>query len=277
MIRYLLLVGLLLGSIFVNNHLKAQQFYNFEEFFEDTAFIQSNGIKTVTLRIPNLTNDTSSEALAVQRLCYNPYGKLGQYEYNLYTNQPHRGYVEHFYNDGAQRFKSHSYKRGADGRDSLREVVVYHHDETGKVYLEEHHQIYISEFNEWTIGYEWFGDSLRVQYAPDSRIDSVRYDANRHIVEYTQSGWRYRNFYDNEGKKTHMLRFFMTDEAKEGSEVGQYEYIYDNRGRLTRIETIGREIIFEYGDLGLPVSSYQRDRTTGKQLGFQVFFEYELR
>jgi hypothetical protein len=275
--RLLLLIGLFMGNSLLNNHLKAQQFYNFEEFFEDSAFILSNNIKTVTLRIPSLVNDTAAETFAVQRLCFNPYGKLGQYEFNLYNDAPNKGYVEHYHNEAAQRFKSHTYKRNKFGRDSLREIVEYHHDETGKVYFEEHHQIYISEFNEWTIGYEWYGDTLRVEYAPDSRIDSVRYDGQKHVVEYTQAGWRYRNFYDNEGRKTHMLRFFLDNKAVEGTEVGQYEYIYDQRGRLIRIETTGREIVYEWGDLGLPVSSYQRDRSSGKILGHHVFYEYEFR
>ena len=274
----LLIVNVLCIIISVN--IKAQQFYNFEEFFDDSSFILAHNILTVTAHIPELMQDTTQlEFLPYQKLCFNPYGKLGQYEYNLtYIPRKPKGFVQHFYNKTARCFKSYRYNRADDGRDSLREVIAYDYDEVGKLVIEEHHQIYISEFNEYSINYEWFADTLRVQFAEGNKMDSMRLDNQKRIVMYSANGIINYPIYDEiTGRRVRMKRFIMDDEAKAPSEISECVYIYTDEGRLLRIETTGRETIFLYNDRDLPISSQTRDRATGRQIGWQVFYEYEFR
>ena len=273
-------IVLLLANLLIFNNLRAQQFYNYEEFFNDSAYILSHFIKTVTMRIPALENDTTNDdIIPFQKLCYNPYGKLGQYEFNLArSRQQPRGFVEHHYGDDARCFKSLRYQRNEKNLDSLREVTVYSYDETGKLFFEEHHQIWISEFNEWTCGYEFIGDSLRVKYSHDEKVDSFKLDLTGKLVEFTRDGWRFRLTFDpSTGKKTRMTRFFLDNKAAAGVEVADYNYVYGDDGNVARIEMTGREVMFLYDDRGLPISSFLRERASGKMLGYQIFYDYEFR
>lgn len=270
--------------LFLSNSIKAQSFYNFDGFIADSAFVTNNKIKSVIIRIPSLLDDTANkEFLPFQKLCFNPFGKLATYEFD-YSEKKRENldYLEYYYNDTTTRcYKSHRFRRPKDGpgtgKDSIREEIVYHYDEAGKLFFEEHHQIFISEFNEWTIGYEWYGDTLRVRYAENNKIDTVRFDEKGRLLEYTEGGKIYSINYDSLGRRIKMPYFLLNKDLTKGKQIGEYRYVYDGRGTLERIESLGYELVFTNDFMGLPMSSQMLDRKTGKTIGWQVQYEYEFR
>ncbi len=266
------------------NEIEAQSFYNFDSFLADSAFVTNNKIKSVIIRIPSLLDDTTSkDYLPFQKLCFNPFGKIATYEYDYSeTKRVNEDYLEHYYNNTTSRcYKSHRFRRPkggpGTGKDSIREEIIYHYDEEGKLFFEEHHQIFISEFNEWTVGYEWYGDTLRVRYAENNKIDTVRFNEKGLLSEYTEGGKIYSIFYDNVGRRIKMPYFLLNKDLTKGTQIGEYSYIYDGRGKLERIETLGYELVFTNDFMGLPTSSQMRDRKTGQPIGWQVQYEYEFR
>ena len=56
-----------------------------------------------------------------------------------------------------------------------------------------------------------------------------------------------------------------------------FQFIELGIGNVARIEMTGREVVFLYDDRGLPISSYLRERASGKTLGYQIFYDYEFR
>ncbi len=266
---------------FIPTQLSAQQFYHFEEFYEDSAFIVAKNIKSVTVRMPDLMTDTTeSEYLPLQKLCFNPYGKLAKYEFNLTPDNQRKpfGFIENFYNETARCFRSYRYHRGKDERDSIREVILYEYDEIGRLIIESHHQMQIGEYNEYSINYEWFADSFRLQLAEENRMDSVRFDPQRRAVMFSQNGVIYYPYFDEKtGLRQKMQRFVRDESTEKPIEISEVAYIYDDSRKLVRVETAGREVIFLYDYNGLPISSQMRDKTSGKQIGWQVYYEYEFR
>jgi hypothetical protein len=260
---------------------QAQQFYHFEEFFEDTAFIVSKNIKSVTVRMPDLMTDTTeSEYLPLQKLCFNPYGKLAKYEFNMTPEKRRKpfGFIENFYNEAARCFRSYRYHRGKDERDSIREVILYEYDEIGRLAIESHHQMQIGEYNEYSINYEWFADSFRLQLAEENKMDSVRFDTRHRAVMFSQNGVIYYPFFDETtGLRSKMKRFVRDESTDKSIEISEVIYFYDDAKKLLRVETVGREVVFLYDFNGLPVSSQIRDKASGKQIGWQVYYDYEFR
>jgi YD repeat-containing protein len=267
--------------VFYTTSLKAQSFYNFDGFIADSAFVITNKVKSVTIRIPTLLDDsTNKEFIPFQKLCFNPFGKIATYEYDYSEkNRDNIDYMEHYYNDTTARcYKSHRFRRAKmTGKDTLREEVVYHYDETAKLFFEEHHQLYISEFNEWTVGYEWYGDTLSIRYAENNKIDTTRFDAKGRISEYTDRNRLYKITYDSLGRRSKMTYFLLNTDNAKHRKIGEYSFIYDLGGKLERIETAGHEIVFTYDFMGLPLSSQMRDRKTGQPLGSQIVYEYDYR
>jgi hypothetical protein len=261
--------------------LMAQQFYHFEEFFEDSAFIIAKNIKSVTVRMPDLMTDTAeTEYLPLQKLCFNPFGKLAKYEFNLSPEMRRKpfGFIENYYNEAARCFRSYRFHRGKDERDSIREVILYDYDEGGKLTIESHHQMQIGEYNEYSINYEWFADSFRLQLAEENKMDSVRFDEKHRAVMFSQNGVIYYPIFDEKtGSRTRMKRFVRDESTEKPIEISELTYIYDDNKQLLRVETVGREVIFLYDFNGLPISSTIRDRASGKQIGWQVQYEYEFR
>jgi hypothetical protein len=259
----------------------AQQYYHFEEFFEDTAFINAKNIKAVTVRMPDLVSDTTeTEYLPLQKLCFNPYGKLAKYEFNLTPERKRKpfGFLENYYDKAARCFRSYRFHRGKDERDSIREVILYDYDEQGRLTIESHHQMQIGEFNEYSINYEWFADSFRLQLAEENKMDSVRFDERHRAVMFSQNGIVYYPVFDETtGTRIRMRRFVRDESSEKAIEISEVNYVYDDSKRLIRVETAGREVIFLYDFNGLPISSQMRDRTSGKQIGWQVYYEYEFR
>ena len=275
---------LAIGFLLFYNTTSAQSFYNFDGFIADSAFVKQNKIKSVIIRIPSLLDDTTNkEFLPFQKLCFNPFGKLATYEFDYSEkNRENLDYFEHYYNDTTTRcYKSHRFRRpkngSGTGKDSIREEIVYHYDETGKLFFEEHHQIYISEYNEWTVGYEWYGDTLRVRYAENNKIDTVRFDESGRLSEYTEGGKIYSINYDSLGRRIKMPYFLLNKDLTKGKQIGEYSYIYDGRGKLERIESLGYELVFTNDFMGLPMSSQMVDRKTGQTIGWKVQYEYEFR
>ena len=267
-------------------NLKAQNFYNFDGFIADSAFVMNNKIKSLTIRIPSLLDDTTNkEFIPFQKLRFNPFGKLATYEYDFSEKKRiNQDYIENYYSDLTSRcYKSHRFRRPKDGpgtgKDTIREEIIYHYDETGKLFFEEHHQIYISEFNEWTVGYEWYGDTLRIRYAENNKIDTVRFDEKNRISEYTDRGMMYKISYDSLGRRSKMAYFLLNkdDANAKPTQIGEYNLVYDLSGKLERIETTAYEIAYTYDFMGLPLSSQMRDRKTGQPIGWQVLYEYEYR
>lgn len=275
-----LLIINVLFSLF-STQLKAQQFYHYEEFFDDTAFIVSKNIKSVTVRMPDLMSDTTElEYLPLQKLCFNPFGKLAKYEFNLTPEKQRKpfGFIENFYDASARCFRSYRFHRGKDERDSVREVILYEYDEGGRLTIESHHQMQIGEFNEYSINYEWFADTFRLQLAEENKMDSVRFDEQHRALMFSQNGIIYYPYFDEKtGLRQGMKRFIRDDSSESPIEISEMKYVYDDAKRLIRIETAGREVIYLYDFNGLPISSQSRDKVSGKQIGWQVNYEYEFR
>lgn len=272
------------GFLLFMTHLKAQSFYNFDGFIADSAFVINNKIKSVTIRIPTLLDDTTNkEFIPFQKLNFNPFGKLATYEYDYSEKKrENEDYLEHYYDSVTKHCtKSHRFRRPkggpGTGKDTIREEIIYKYDETGKLFFEEHHQIYISEFNEWTVGYEWYGDTLRVRYAENNKIDTVRFDLNGRVSEYTDRGMLYQISYDSLGRRSKIAYFLLSEKDNKAQRMGEYAMIYDLSGKLERIETGVHEIVFTYDFMGLPLSSQMRDRNSGRAIGWQVMYEYEYR
>ncbi len=267
--------------LFFSSKLAAQQYYHFEEFFEDTTFIVSKNIKAVTVRMPDLVNDTTeTEYLPLQKLCFNPYGKLAKYEFNLTPERLRKpyGFIENFYNEAAHCFKSYRFHRGKDERDSIREVILYEYDDIGRLTIESHHQMQIGEYNEYSINYEWFADTFRLQLAEENKMDSVRFDERHRAVMFSQNGVIYYPLIDETtGLRQRMKRFVRDESTEKPIEISEVSYVYDASKRLIRVETSGREVIFLYDYNGLPISSQMRDKGSGKLIGWQVNYEYEFR
>ncbi len=266
------------------NNSQAQSFYNFDAFITDSAFVINNKVKSVTIRIPTLLDDTTNkEFLPYQKMCFNPYGKLATYEYDYSEKKrENEDYIEHYYDEITKHcYKSHRFRRPKNGagtsKDTIREEINYKYDETGKLFFEEHHQIFMTEFNEWTVGYEWYGDTLRIRYAENNKIDTVRYDEKGRLLEYTDRNIMYKISYDSTGKRSKMAYFLINDEKMQGKQLGEYRLFYDLTGKLDRIETEGSEIVFTYDFMGLPLSSQMRDKKTGQNMGWRVMYDYEYR
>jgi hypothetical protein len=269
-------------------NLKAQNFYNFDAFIADSAFVIKNKIKSLTIRIPTLLDDTTNkEFLPYQKLCFNPLGKLSTYEYDFSEkNRINEDYIEHYYDEISKKCqRSHRFRRPKGGagtsKDSIREEIIYKYDETGKLFFEEHHQIFMTEFNEWTVGYEWYGDTLRIRYAENNKIDTVRFDEKGRLSEYTDRNIMYKISYDSTGKRSKMAYFLIHDDKdfgkNIGKQLGEYALFYDAKDNLERIETMGSEIVYTYDFMGLPLSSQMRDKKTGQLMGWRVMYDYEFR
>ncbi|MBL7815822.1 MAG: hypothetical protein JNL70_12480 [Saprospiraceae bacterium] len=264
--------------------MQAQQFYNFDNFIADSAFIKNNKIKSITIRIPKLLDDTTNkEFVPFQKLYFNPFGKLATYEYDFSEKKrENEDYIEHYYDEKTTKcYKSHRFRRPKEGvgtaKDSIREEIIYHYDEVGKLFFEEHHQIFISEFNEWTVGYEWYGDTLRIRYAENNKIDTVRYDSQGRIAEYKERGKIYQIQYDSQGRRSKAIYFLVKEDETKGKQIGEYNFVYDSKGNLERIESTGHEIVYINDFMGLPLSSQVQDKQTGKMVGFQIVYDYEFR
>lgn len=257
--------------------LNAQYYYHYEDFLNDSAFIVKNNIKVVNMRIPEIMGDTTQEYYPYQKFCFNPYGKLAWYEYDYVEHNNRRKYYYlHYYNERAIRFKSRIFQR-CDGIDSLREEVRYLHDAKGRILHEDHYQIFIQSYNEWSYNYEWQGDSLKIKMDEHGILDSVRIDDKGREIQYTYNNMRCISDYDEKGRRL-VSRFFwqnaqITDEYK----VDEVHYIYDSNDRIVRIETDSRIITFEYNAQGLPISSTGVSKFDGEKMAFTIHYDYEFR
>ncbi len=272
-----LLASIFFFNLFILNSLYSQYFYNYEDFLSDSTFILKNQIKVVTIRIPELMGDSATETPAFQRLCFNSFGKLTWFEFDSIDNNIRRKfYTWHFYNEKAQRFKSRIFQR-CENMDSLREEVQYHYETNGRLLQEDHYQIFIAAYREWSFSYEWQGDSLCIKTDDLGNLDTLNFNKNIQPVNYTQEGWRYEVEYDSKNRKSQVRYFRKEDGDSEETKVDDVHYLYDERNRLYKIETSTRTISFIFNSDDLPTSSFTLDKFTGKRIGFQVFYDYELK
>ncbi len=264
-------------NLLIFNRIQAQQLYHYEDFFNDSAFILKNNIKVVNIRIPELYGDSTKEYYPYQKLCFNPYGKLAWYEYDFFEGNVRRKYYSwHFYDENAQRTKSRIFQR-CDGRDSLREESQYFYDAKGRLYHEEHYQIFITAYREWTYNYDWQGDSLKIKMDDFENKDTARLDSEGREVEFVYNNIRYQIDYDKKGKRNRARYFFLNDKITDEYKVDEVYYIYDKKDRLLRLETDSRVITFEYNVKGLPISSSGKSKFTGEKMGPRIYYDYELR
>lgn len=260
-----------------HNTIQAQQLYHYEDFFNDSTFILDNNIKIVNIRIPELYGDSSKEYYPYQKICYNPYGKMAWYEYDFYEGNVRRKYYSwHFYNEKAQRTKSRIFQR-CDDRDSLREESQYFYDTKGRLYHEEHYQIFITAYREWAFSYDWQGDSLKIKIDDFDNKDTSKLDIAGREVEFVYNNVRYQIDYNKKGKKHRARYFFLNDKITDEYKVDEVYYIYDKKNRLIRLETDSRIITFEYNEKGLPISSSGKSKFTGEKMGPRIYYDYEFK
>jgi hypothetical protein len=277
MTKNLLFILLAVFNILIINDLKSQYYYNYEDFFSDSTFILTNNIKVVTITVPDLEGDSAATMPAYQRLCYNNFGKLAWYEFDSVANNAKRKYYTwHFYNDNGQRYKSRIFQR-CEFMDSLREEVQYHYAPDGKLHQQDHYQIFIAAYREWSFAYEWQGDTLSFKTNDFGKIDTITYNALRKPTSYNREGWHYEVEYDDKGRKSKQSYFWINDEKTEDLKVGEMNFIYNNDEKLEKIETSSRIITFNYNRQGLPYSSITTDKFSGQRVGFPIFYTYEMK
>ena len=257
--------------------LHAQHFYNYEDFFSDSSFILRHNIKVVNMRIPELLGDSAKAYAAYQRFCYNPYGKLAWYEYDSIVNNVRRKYYTwHLYDQSARINKSRIFQRCAE-RDSLREEIRYFFDPYNRLYHEDHYQIYISAYREWSFDYVFEGDSIKIRVDELDNQDTMRIDKLGRETEFTHEDWKYQAEFDDNGRRSKLRCFLVNNETTERTFVDEMVFAYDDKGRQTSIISSTRTIIYTFNVDGLPASSTVYDKLTGKKVGFEVFYDYEFR
>jgi hypothetical protein len=271
---------ILIFLTFLTNHNAiAQNFYNYEDFIADSAFVQRHNIKVLSMRIPELQLDSSREHLASQRLCFNPNNKLAWYEHDsLKNNVVKRYYTWHFYNNQSQLFKSRIFQRCADGTDSIREEVKYHFSPEGRMYEEYHSLIYTGAYHEWYLVYEWQGDSTRICSNEEDYSDTTFFNKKGMVTQFVKDGWKYTVEYNERGKKSKMQYFQYDETTSRGEElIDTMVYEYDADGLLQKIVGNQNEIIFTYNSNGLPLSSKILKKGTSEKSGWEIFYDYEFR
>lgn len=268
---------ILMLNLLICANLQGQYFYNYEDFFTDSTFILSHNIKVVTISVPDIEGDSAAIMPAYQKLCFNQFGKLAWYEFDSIANNTKRKfYTWHFYNDNAQRYKSRIFQR-CEGLDSLREEVQYHYTPEGRLHQEDHYQIFIAAYREWSFAYDWQSDTMSLRINDLGKVDTIYYNALKKPTSYTREGWHYEVEYDQKGRKTKQSYFSIGDEKNEETKVGEMVFIYSEHDKLEKIETSTRVITFNYNSNGLPESSVTTDKFTGKRLGFPIYYLYEMK
>jgi hypothetical protein len=258
----------------------AQNFYNYEDFIADSAFVQRHNIKVLSMRVPELLLDSSRVYLASQRLCFNPENnKLAWYEHDsLKNNVVKRYYTWHFYNKESQLSSSRVFQKCADGTDSIREEIKYRFNPQGRMYEEYHYLIYTGAYHEWYFVYEWQGDSVRICSNEEDYSDTTLYNKKGLARQFVKDGWRYNIEYNEQGKKSKM-EYYQYDETTSQADalIDAMTYEYDATGLLQKIVGTQNEIIFTYNASGLPLSSKMIKKSTGEKVGWEVFYDYEFR
>jgi hypothetical protein len=263
-----------------NHNLISQNFYNYEDFMADSAFVQRHNIKVLTMRVPELLLDSGREHLATQRLCFNPENnKLAWYEHDsLKNNVVKRYYTWHFYNKESQLCNSRVFQRCADGTDSIREEVKYRFSPEGRMYEEYHYLIYTGAYHEWYFVYEWQGDSARICSNEEDYQDTTLFNKKGLVTQFVKDGWKYNVEYNEQGKKSKMQYYQYDETTSRGDElIDVMNYEYDANGSLLKIVGTQNEIVFNYDSNGLPVSSKIVKKTTGEKVGWEIFYDYEFR
>jgi hypothetical protein len=268
---------ILFFSLCFSVQIKAQYYYHYEDFLNDSAFIVKNNIKIVNIRIPEIMGDTSKGFYPYQKLCFNPYGKLAWYEYDYIENNSRRKYYYlHYYNEQALRFKSRIFQR-CEGIDSLREEVRYMHDENGRLIHEDHYQIFIQAYNEWSYDYAWVGDSLKLKMDDSGVLDTIRINNKGKEIEYNYNNMRCQTQYDEKGRRKQARYFWQNTQQTDEYKVDEAHFIYDIEDKLARIETDSCIITFYYDENGLPTSSMGVSKFDGQKMQYMIFYDYEFR
>jgi YD repeat-containing protein len=270
---------LFLLTFLTAHDLIAQNFYNYEDFLADSAFIQRHNIKVLSIRVPELQSDPTREHLASQRLCFNPQGKMSWYEHDsVKNNVVRRYYTWHFYDEQSRLFKSRVFQKGNNGVDSIREEVKYHFSPEGKMYEEYHTLIYTGSYHEWYLVYEWQGDSVRICSNEEDYQDTSYYNNKGLVTQFVKDGWKYTVEYNEQGKKSKMSYYQYDETTSKGEQlIDIFNYEYDDNGWLSKIVGTQNEVVYIYNATGLLQSSKIVKRSTGEKVGWEIFYEYEFR
>ena len=254
-----------------------QQFYNYEEFFKQPEFIKSHKIKSVIMRVPSMEKDTGSDIFTFQKLGFNPDGQLAWYEHD---KQDKRGlkkyYTWHFYDSKSHRYLSKLIER-CDGQDSLRELSNYFYDERGHLTHEEHIQMNEINYNDWNVEYEWVSDTVRVRYSEISKKDTTYFDTQGRITGFEENSWKYKVEYDEKGRLKRSSYYWLNSPTIQDNLIDERLYYYNKEGGLEKIESDSWVVIFKLDYSGLPMSSRVADKRSGKSLGWEMVYEFEMR
>ena len=257
--------------------LLGQQFYNYEEFFKHPEFIKSRKIKSVIMRVPLMEKDTNSDIFTFQKLGFNPDGQLAWYEHD---KQDKRGlkkyYTWHFYDGQSHLYLSKLMER-CEGQDSLRELSNYFYDERGHLTHEEHYQMNEINYNDWTVEYEWVNDTVRVRHSEINKKDTTYFDSQGRITGFEENSWKYKIEYDEQGKLKRSSYYWLNAPTVQDNFVDERLYHYNKEGNLERIESDAWEVVFKLDYSGLPTSSSVTDKKSGKNLGWEMVYEFEMR
>ena len=229
------------------------------------------------MRVPTMQHDTSVDLLTFQKLGFNPDGQLAWYEHD---KQDKKGlkkyYLWHFYNERSNRYLSKLIEH-CDGRDSLRELSNYFYDDGNHITREEHFQINVVPYNDWTVDYEWLNDTVRVRHSEVAKKDTTILDSQGRIIGFEENSWKYKIEYDEQGKLKRSSYYWLNSPTTADNLIDERIYHYDKEGNLERIESDSWEVIFQLDFTGLPMSSRIVDKISRKNLGWEMIYEYETR
>ncbi len=269
---YNLLIPVFFVLLFIATKSSGQTHYHYENFFNDSAFINKHRIKVLTMRIPQLERDSSKNFFAYQKLCFNPYGKLAWYERDSVQNNVKRRYYTHlYYNASAQNYKTRIYERCSD-IDSLREEINYLLDGKFRVLQETHFKIFIGAYYEWAEYHDWSGDSMHIKY-DDFELRDTSFLVNGRVQTIRNLTEQNDYVYDEQGRLRRITLYAIDEVTQEKELLDETSFEYEG-ARLTRVSSKEREINFTYNAEGLPIKSVSMGKN-GERAGFEIFYDYE--
>ena len=229
------------------------------------------------MRVPAMEKELTTDVLSFQKMGFNPDGQLSWYEHD---KQDKKGlkkyYLWHFYDKKSRRYLSKMLER-CNGQDSLRELSNYFYDDHDHIIHEEHFQMNIINYNDWTIDYEWLGDTVRVRHSEINKIDTTLFDNQGRMIGFEENSWKYKIEYDEQGRFKRSSYYWLNSPTTQDNLIDARTYHYNREVHLERIESEAWEVLFQLDFSGLPMSSRIVDKKTGKSLGWEIVYEYETR
>ena len=96
-------------------------------------------------------------------------------------------------------------------------------------------------------------------------------------MSFEENSWKYRMEYNEEGKIKRASYYWLNTTATDDNLIDQRIYHYNKEGDLERIESDAWEVQYMLDYSGLPASSRVVDKRSGRSLGWEINYQYEMR